>query len=91
MVLENVNSSTRYSLEPFDFKRQCFYCTENCEYDHKYLERNNFENVRTKYSGVFTSTLKICSQRNDKYSKETEMLLLSVSDLVAAEAKYHSF
>ena len=40
-------------------------------------------------SSILKTTLKICQQRNDKYSKVTEMRLLSVSDLVAAEAKYY--
>ena len=55
----------------FNFKPQCFYCTEECVFDKKHPDRNKFENVRTKDSALFTSTLEICCQRNDKYSKST--------------------
>ena len=39
--------------------------------------------------GILKTTIKICQHRNDKYSKVIKMRLLNVSDLVAAEAKYH--
>ena len=86
---EYVSSSTRSTKGDFDFKKQCFYCTKLCEYDDKHPERNTFEYVRTMDSGILKTTLAICQQRNDTFSKLVEMRLLSVSDLVAAEAMYH--
>ena len=83
IAMENVSSSTRSTKENFDFKKQCFYCIKVCEYDDKHPERNKFEYVRTMDSGI-----PICQQRNDKFSMLVEMRLLSVSDLVAAEAMY---
>ena len=85
---ENASSSTRPTKENFDFKKQCFYCTKACEYDDKHPDRNESEYVRTIDFGILKTTL-ICQQRNDKYSKVSEMGPLSVSDLAAAEVKYH--
>ena len=86
---ENVSSSTRSTNENFDFKKQCFYCTKVCENDDQHPERNKVEYARTMDSGILKTTLAFCQQRNDKFSRLVEMHLLSVSDLVAAEAMYH--
>ena len=86
---ENVSSSTRSTEEKFDFKRQCFYCTNVYEYDDNHPDQNKFECVWTMDFSILKTILKICQQRNDKYSKVIEMHLLSVSDLVAAETWYH--
>ena len=42
---ENVSSSTRSTEEKFDFKRQCFYCTNVYEYDDNHPDQNKFECV----------------------------------------------
>lgn len=89
VMTENVSSLTRSNEEKFDFKKQCFYCANTCQPDHKHPERKNFEYVRTKDCGIFKTTLQICAHRNDKFSKSIETRLLSVNDLVAAEARYH--
>ena len=73
IAMENVSSSTRSTMENFDFKKQCFYCIKVCEYDDKHPERNKFEYVRTMDSGILKTTLAICQQRNDKFSKLVEM------------------
>ena len=36
------------------------------------------------------NTLQLCNSREDLYSKGIEMCLLSINDLVAAEARYHN-
>ena len=73
IAMENVSSSTRSTKENFDFKKLCFYCIKVCEYDDKHPERNKFEYVRTMDSGILKTTLAICQQRNDKFSKLVEM------------------
>ena len=55
----------------------------------KHPDRNKFEEVRTKGTGIHRATLEICMKRDDKLGKTIESRLLNVSDLVAAEAKYH--
>ena len=85
----NKQLSIRSVQENFDFKTQCFYCEALCVPDVKHPDWNRFEEVRTKGSKIHTSTLEICKLRDDKLAKIIEGQLLSVSDLVAAEAKYH--
>ena len=77
---EYVSSSTRSTKGDFDFKKHWFYCTKLCEYTDKHPERNKFEYVRTTGSGILKTTLAVCQQRNDTFSKLIEMRFLSVSD-----------
>ena len=85
----NKRKSLRLENESFDFKTQCFYCDKTCILDPKHPDRNKFEYVRTKDTGIYKKTLEICENRNDETSRKIERHLLSVNDLIAAEARYH--
>ena len=74
----------------FNFKLQCFYCEKECKSDSKNPSRKNYQEVRTIHSGIRKRTLLICNKRSDSQAKDVEKRLLSVIDLVAAEAKYHT-
>ena len=79
----------RFDVEDFDFKAQCFYCEKTSTPDFCHPDRKAFEVVFTKDTKIYSGTLKICSSREDTYTKNIERPLLSVWDLVAAEARYH--
>ena len=76
-------------MELFDFKTLCFYCGGDCMYDSKNPRRNKFEEVRTRKSATHSSTVEISRKREVKLAKTIEARLLSVSDLVATEGRYH--
>ena len=46
--------------------------------------------MRTNDTSIYTKTLEICKNRDDDIAKKIEKQLLSVNDLVAAEARYHT-
>ena len=73
----------------FDFKTQCFYGGNLRVFDLKHPDRKNFEQVRTKLTKIHSVTLDICKTRHDLVAKTIESRLLNVSDLEAAEARYH--
>ena len=81
--------SIRSNQQSFDFKKQCFYCGNDCICDERHPDRKNFEEVRTKSSGIYYVTLALCQNRDDHVAKTVEARLLGVHDLVAAEARYH--
>ncbi len=73
----------------FNFKENCFYCEKLCSFDSKHPDRDPFIKVTTKDTAIHHYTMNICKSRQDSLSKSIEMRLLNVSDLVAAEARYH--
>ena len=84
----NKRRCLRSENQRFDFKKQCFYC--NCTFIvDKHPDQNRFEEVRTKDAAIYTQTLSICKIRKDDLAKCIELRLLSINDLVAAEARYH--
>lgn len=82
-------TSKRFCEGTFNFKSQCFYCGTECIFDKKHPDRNKFIEVRTISTNIHKKTLVICEARDDVTSKTVETRLLSVNDLVAAEARYH--
>ncbi|XP_076800982.1 uncharacterized protein LOC143445626 [Clavelina lepadiformis] len=58
-------------------------------FDERHPDRNKFEEVRTKSSGIYYVTLALCQSRDDELAKTVQARLLSAHDLVAAEARYH--
>ena len=85
---ENAPPTGRKHL--FDFKTQCFYCEKPCIYDCKHPDRNRFEMVRTKDTGIYKTTVELCKVRDDQMAKNISVRLLSLNDLVHAEARYHT-
>ena len=83
------STSKRLYEGSFNFKNQCFYCGTECIFDIKHPGRNNFIEVRTISTNIHKQTLAICEARDDITSKTVETRLLSLNDLVAAEARYH--
>ena len=81
--------STRSEVVPFDFKKQCFYCGSFVIDDDKHSDRSEIHKVETLETKIHAHTLDICKGRNDLDAKNIERRLLNVSDLVAAEARYH--
>ena len=87
--IEAKRSRRSDTSETFDFKKNCFYCENLCEYDKEHPDRDNFSLVSTKDTKIHQQTLTICRSREDTYSKSLERRLMSVIDLVSAEARYH--
>ena len=58
-------------------------------FDPKHPDCKNFEEVRTKLTKSRSVTLDIFKTCDDLVAKTIESRLLNVSDLVAAEARYH--
>ena len=79
----------RSENERFDFKKKCFYCSGTCIIHTKHPDRNKFEEVRTKDTAIYKQTLNICKIIKNDLAKCIELRLLSINDLVAAEARYH--
>lgn len=82
-------SAGKKRRDDFDFRTQCFYCDDVCEYDPKHPDRNKFHEVCTITTALYKVTLEICKGRTDEQAKKVEARLLGVSDLVAAEGRYH--
>lgn len=74
----------------FDFKTQCFYCEKPCFNDSKHPDRHTFEMVRTKDTATYHTTVELCKVREDSMSQNMLVRLLSINDLVHAEARYHT-
>ena len=83
--------SKRLREEVFDFKKSCFYCENPCEFDPKHPDRfKKFCEVRTLETDIHKKTLELCKLRNDEYALNIQRRLLSVKDLVAPDARYHT-
>lgn len=84
----------RSSIAPFDFKSKCFFCAEIIGEDFHQKEqkkplarRRSVHNVRSL--SFKDKVLNVISQRDDEWASEVKHRVLSVSDLVAADAIYH--
>lgn len=67
----------RSEIEKFDFTKQCFYCGKVCFFDSKHPDRNPFEMVATKDTGIYHNTLELCkSRKDDAKSNSIERRLL---------------
>ena len=91
MRSEEPNTCSEMTLSmctPFDFKSQCFFCEKTSKVDNKNPTRKDYHLV-TSLDSIQSKILSICASRDDEFSKSVECRLTSVSDLVAAEARYH--
>ena len=77
-TFEDEHSTTRRSkIEKSDFTKQCFYCGKVCFFDSKHPDRNPFEMVATKDTGIYHNTLELCkSCKDDAKSNSIERCLL---------------
>ena len=74
----------------FDYKSQRFYCEKPCISDKKHSDRKNFEIASIINTKIYTNTLEICRDSEDSGAKKIENRLIGISEIVAAEARYHS-
>lgn len=83
------STALRSTCQKFDFITNCFICGNKALVDLKTVlhRRENVHKVETLK--MKQSFLKKCDDRNDDWGERVKARLLSVSDLVAAEARYH--
>ena len=77
----------RSDVGDFDFKAQCFYCEKHVRQIFITLIERRLK-LFPRQTKTYSGTLKICSSREDTHAK-IERRMLSVCDLVVAEAHYH--
>ena len=64
-------------IEKFDFTKRCFYGGKVCFFDIKHPDRNPFEMVATKDTGIYHNILELCkSRKDDTKSNSIERRLL---------------
>ena len=82
----------------FSFQTHCIFCGEKCVEERELKNPSRWRPVsrcRTVDSGPSNKTFKekilqVCKERNDQWAKDVELRLLgAVSDLHAADARYH--
>jgi len=92
----------RHSFAPFDFFTQCLYCSDNCvlEKDRKhpdrwkpaYLCRSTLSKRGEEMVSYKQNILDKCSERDDQWAQDVRLRIDgAVSDLHAAEARYHQY
>ena len=82
--------TTRKSVSDFESKSNCFFCTQPCgdtEIDPKHPDRADVH--RSEYKEFRDVILRKCQQMDDDEARAVERRVLSSSDFVAAEARYH--
>ena len=83
----------RDSIVTFDFKTNCFICSEKCGKDERHTDRTK-EWCRAETLRSHDTILKLCSERLEKLPNDQQVVsikrrILSCTDLVAAEGRYH--
>lgn len=78
----------RSSLETFDWKSKCMFCTDPCQRNTRHPDRNNCHKVTTL--NFKNQILLACKKRDDKRSEEVALRIGTCTDLVAVEAPYHT-
>ena len=81
------------SIVTFDFKTHCFIYSEKCGKDERHPDRTK-EWCRAETLGSHDTILKLCSERLEKLPNDQQVVsikrrILSCTDLVAAEGRYH--
>lgn len=85
-----VKKKLRSFSDEFDFQTRCLFCAELCEE----INPKTPVEKRRKFSRVMTlpfrnNLISECDKRNDGFGRKVKERVLSVLDLVAAEARYH--
>ena len=83
----------RDSIMTFDFKTHCFICSEKCGKGEQHPDRTK-EWCRAETLGSHDTILQLCSERLEKLLNDQQVVsmkrrILSCTDLVAAEGRYH--
>ncbi|KAK6192248.1 hypothetical protein SNE40_003750 [Patella caerulea] len=85
---EQSSKKLRSSLPDFDWNSNCLFCGEEANQDDRHPDRNPVWMVRTME--IKTSILSKCNDRIDRpWSEDVKTRLLSCSDLVSPNARYH--
>ena len=79
--------STRLSVDTFNWRKHCLFCGKLCLFDEKHPDRN--KPTRGEKKPYRDSVLERCRERDDVEAREIERRVLSCSDFIAAEARYH--
>ena len=74
-------------MDTFNWKEFCFICGNQALLDPRHRDRETVIQVRTLT--LKQTTLKICEERNDKWTVDVKCRLNCCVDLVASEAMYH--
>ena len=74
-------------MDTFNWKEYCFICGNQASLDPRHWDRATVIQVRTLT--LKQTTLKICEERNDKWTVDVKCRLNCCVDLVASEAMYH--
>lgn len=75
--------------DTFDFKTNCFICGQRAVIDLKAPLSRRKEIRLVATLDIQTNLLHKCDERNDEWGERVRTIMLSVSDLVAPEARYH--
>ena len=83
----------RDSIVTYDFKTHCFICSEQCGKDERHPNRTR-EWGRAETLGSHDTILKLCIELLEKLPNDQQVVsirrrILSCTDLVAAEGRYH--
>lgn len=83
------SSTSRSTRTKFDFKTHCLFCTNNAVYDLK-LPTDRREAIAIVHTLKIQNTIvDTCNTRKDDWGYAVKTRILSLSDLVAAEGRYH--
>lgn len=92
-----VKRTRRSDVEKFEFRENCLYCGENCALKPDPKNPKRWRKAllcrtadRPGRQTFKETVLEACESRNDDWAKQVEVRLLgAVSDLHAADARYH--
>ncbi len=84
MLLSQTNS--------FDYKVHCILCGHVVDKNaaHKYRDRKALQYSEIQCLKVQNTLIACCEQRQDSWAQQVQVRLLSINDLPAEEALYHS-
>lgn len=87
----STSATLRALEEKFDFKKDCFICGKPAVVDSKrpYYRRKPVHLVSALE--IKENVIEKCNERNDSWGEKVKLRLLSFSDLVAPEARYHKY
>ena len=80
-------TTTRSRFQSFDWTTQCMFCETQCTTDERHPDRQHWRKVQVL--SMRENLLSICDSRSDDCAQRLKRRLLTCTDLVAAEARYH--
>ena len=87
-TVKKPKTTTRSSLDQFDWKKNCMFCGQVCISDDRHGDRE--EDVhRAEYKEYRDVVLEQCKEIDDDEARVIAHRVRNCSDLVCAEARYH--